>query len=59
MDIKKAKKILTEYINTDREMRRGQVESDYEKFCEEVCVAIETVMKSNEDKDRIIEQLIK
>ena len=36
---------LLEYIVRDRKLREYRTESDYEKFCEEHCVAIEQMLK--------------
>ena len=57
MDIEKAIKILKEFVKQDRKMRDYKVESDYDKFCEERCIAIETVLNELEKKDKEIEQL--
>lgn len=50
MDIEKAIKILKEFVKQDRKMRDYKVESDYDKFCEERCIAIETVLNELEYK---------
>lgn len=44
MDKEEAIKILKEFVKQDRKMRDYKVESDYDKFCEERCIAIETVL---------------
>lgn len=49
MEIEKAIKILEEFVKIDRSMRsEAEYFSDYDKFCEERCVAIETVLKEFE-----------
>jgi len=45
MDKAEAIEILKEYIILDREIREGNAESDFENFCEEKCVAIETLIE--------------
>lgn len=46
MEIEKAIKILEEFVNIDRSMRsEAEYFSDYDKFCEERCVAIENLIK--------------
>lgn len=50
MDIEEAIKILKEFVKQDRKMRDYKVESDYDKFCEERCIAIETVLNELEYK---------
>ena len=57
MDIEKAIKILKEFVKQDRKMRDYKVESDYDKFCEERCIAIETVLNELEKKDKIIDEM--
>lgn len=42
------KQDLLEYIVRDRQLREYRVESDYEKVCEEHCVAIEQMLKKND-----------
>ena len=54
MDIEEDIKILNEYINIDRKMRNNNQESDYDKFCERQCIAIENLLaKREEDKKKI------
>lgn len=48
MKIKKAIAICKERIDLDRKMRGHKAESDYEKFCERECEAIETLIKAVE-----------
>lgn len=56
MDIEEDIKILNEYINIDRKMRNNNQESDYDKFCERQCIAIENLLaERQEDKKRIKE----
>lgn len=56
MDIEEDIKILNEYINIDRKMRNNNQESDYDKFCERQCIAIENLLaEREEDKKRIKE----
>ena len=43
-DIDKAIEILQDYVKLDREIREGDTESDYGRFCEEKCEAIESLM---------------
>lgn len=45
MEINEAIDILREYVALDRETRETEgCSSDFNKFCEEKCVAIETVV---------------
>ena len=39
--------ILQDWIARDREMRNNSTESDYDKFCEEKCEAIEHIICEN------------
>lgn len=45
MKLEQAVKILKDYVELDRSVRTDRVKSDFDKFCEEKCVAIETVLK--------------
>ena len=45
MNVDKAIEILKDYIELDRQIREGDTESDYSKFCEEKCEAIESLME--------------
>lgn len=46
--------ILEEWIKIDRKMRNNSTESDYDKFCEEKCIAIENLIQENKElKERI------
>ena len=48
--------ILEEFIKLDRNIRDNKKESDYEKFCERRCIAIENVLaERKQDKERIKE----
>lgn len=56
MDIEEDIKMLKEYINIDRKMRNNNQESDYDKFCERQCIAIENLLaEREEDKKKIAE----
>ena len=56
MDIEEDINILNEYINIDRKMRNNNQESDYDKFCERQCIAIENLLaEREEDKKKIAE----
>ena len=49
-------KILEEFIKLDRNIRDNKKESDYEKFCERRCIAIENILaERKQDKERIKE----
>ena len=45
MNIDEAIELLQDYIKADREIREGDTESDYSKFCEEKCEAIESLIE--------------
>lgn len=48
--------ILEEFIKLDRNIRDNKKESDYEKFCERRCIAIENILaERKQDKERIKE----
>lgn len=52
--------ILEEFIKLDRNIRDNKKESDYEKFCERRCIAIENILaERKQDKERIKELEIK
>ena len=57
MDIEEDIKILNEYINIDRKMRNNSQESDYDKFCERQCIAIERILAEREANKKKIEEL--
>ena len=44
-NIDKAIDILQEYIKADREIREGSIEDDYNLFCENRCLSIESLIK--------------
>lgn len=44
MNLDKAIKILEAWVEADREFRENKLESDYDKFCEERNIAIETLI---------------
>lgn len=44
MEVESAIAILKDYVNTDRQIRNHSLESDFDKFCETTCIAIETVI---------------
>ena len=45
MEVQKAIEILEEYIELDRSCREtNDYSSDFDKFCEEKCLAMETVL---------------
>lgn len=41
--------ILENYIVLDRRLRNFKSDSDYEKFCEEKCIAIENLIQRNKE----------
>ena len=52
MNLEQAIKILEEYVTLDRETRETEdYSNDFDKFCEEKCIAIETVL--NHIKERM------
>lgn len=57
MDIEEDIKILNEYINIDRKMRNNNQESDYDKFCERQCIAIENLLAEREEDKKKIDKL--
>lgn len=44
MNLDNAIHLLRERIKLDRESRNFKADSDYEKFCEEQCIATEVVL---------------
>lgn len=44
MNLDKAIRILETWVEADREFRENKLESDYDKFCEERNIAIETLI---------------
>lgn len=63
MDNQYAKQVLKEFIKRDRMLRKNSVKSDYDKFCETTCRAIETILAENEELkskyDRALSYLVK
>lgn len=56
IDIDEDVKVLKEFVELDRRIRQNKTESDYEKFCERRCVAIEHILAEREkDKNKIKE----
>ena len=56
MTLKDAIDILTKWVQVDRNMR-DNVESDYDKFCEEKNVAIDTVLRAIKIKDEYLKMI--
>ena len=48
IEVEGAIAILKDYVNTDRQIRNHSLESDFDKFCETTCIAIETVLNELE-----------
>ena len=44
-NIDEAISILQDYVKLDREIREGDAESDYSRFCEEKCLSIESLIE--------------
>lgn len=63
MDKQYAEQVLKEFVERDRMLRKNSVESDYDKFCETTCRAIETILAENEELkikyDRALNDLVK
>lgn len=59
MNIKKAIEILKIYVITDRKIREKQCTNDFEKYCEENCKAIDSVLSYNDKLISTINNLIK
>ena len=51
MEINEAIKILKDYVKIDRWSRNDSNKSDYDNFCEEKCVAIETLIKAYQESE--------
>lgn len=49
MDKQYSKQVLKEFIERDRMLRENSVKSDYDKFCETTCRAIETILEENKE----------
>lgn len=59
MSLKDAIDILTKWVIIDRNMRDyPHEEDDYDKFCEEKCVAIDTVLRAIKIKDEYSKLLL-
>ena len=44
-NIDEAISILEDYVKLEREIREGDAESDYSRFCEEKCLSIESLIE--------------
>lgn len=53
---KKAIEKLKERVKIDRSLR-DKVESDFDKFCEDECIAIETVLKLIDEQNKVIDKI--
>lgn len=53
---KEATRLLRERVKVDRSLR-DKVESDFDKFCENECIAIETVLDLIERQSKVIEEI--
>ena len=49
MGIDKCIEVLKERVAIDRSLRNNETTSDYEKWCERECIAIETVLERLEE----------
>ena len=54
-DEKKAIEKLKERVKIDRQLR-GKVESDFDKFCEDECISIETVLNLIDKQNKVIDK---
>lgn len=59
MNIEEAKKKLIEWVDDDRVLRDNSTESDFDKFCEEKNIAIETVLAELDKQEKIINAMAK
>lgn len=64
MDKQYAEQVLKEFVERDRMLRKNSVKSDYDKFCETTCRAIEVILSENKElksklSDSIAKSLIK
>lgn len=63
MDKQYAEQVLKEFVERDRMLRENSVKSDYDKFCETTCRAIETILAENKELkskyDRALSDLVK
>jgi flagellar biosynthesis/type III secretory pathway protein FliH len=50
MNLEEAIEVLKEWIRIDRMTREGEEHSDYDDFCEEKCIAIDTVLKALDER---------
>lgn len=56
MKINEAITICKNFVNIDRTKRKGNVTTPYEKFCESICEAMETLIKEVQlNENRTIE----
>ena len=56
MEVKDARELLENWVESDRAGRDNRVDNDFDQFCERRNVAIETILKKLEDKeDKTIE----
>lgn len=51
-------KYLEKYVEIDRQLRNYSTESDYDKYCEEQCIAIENVLQELKNNKKGILSLI-
>lgn len=51
--------VLEKRVEIDRMIRDGSVESDYDKFCENECLAIEKLIKGYRDSEDILKETVK
>lgn len=49
---------LKERVKIDRQLR-DKVESDFDKFCEDECIAIETVLNLIDKQNKVIDEIKK
>ena len=52
-------KILEEFIELDRKIRKNKVESDYDEFCERRCIAIENLLKAYKELEEGNKELLR
>lgn len=57
MELEEAIKLLENWVKEDRDIRDNKAESDYEKFCETNCIAMETVLNTLERWEKLIDDL--
>lgn len=51
--------VLEKRVEIDRALRDGSVESDYDEFCENECLAIEKLIKGYRDGEDILKEAVK